>query len=126
VRDEDSAAPWVPGERPPLPTAETRAARKPRTSKKWDREILRGILGIWAILWVALFALVSLIERDRPDLPEFWKPFRGQRDLRGRRYCAFLRLRLASFSSVSALIRDGRSSPAHIFVPLLELARGGA
>jgi hypothetical protein len=53
---------------PPLPAAATRAARKPRTAKKWDGEILRGILGIWAILCVALFALVSLIERDRPDL----------------------------------------------------------
>ena len=65
VRHEDGA---VPGELPPLPAAETRAARKPRTSKKWDGEILRGILGIWAILFVALSALVSLIERDRPDL----------------------------------------------------------
>ena len=72
VRHEDSAAPWVPGE---LPAAETRAARKPRTSKKWDGEILRGILGIWAILFVALSALVSLIERDRPDLLSSGNPF---------------------------------------------------
>jgi hypothetical protein len=68
VRHEGGAAPWVPGELPPLPAAETRAARKPRTSKKWDGEILRRILGIWIILFVALSALVSLIERDRPDL----------------------------------------------------------
>jgi hypothetical protein len=75
VRDEDGAAPWVPGELPPLPAAETRAARKPRTSKKCDGETLRGILGIWAILCVALFALVSLIERDRPDLLSSGNPF---------------------------------------------------
>jgi hypothetical protein len=75
VRHEDGAAPWVPGELPPLPAAETRAARKPRTAKKWDGEILRGILGIWAILCVALFALVSLIERDRPDLLSSENPF---------------------------------------------------
>ena len=75
VRHEDSAAPWAPGELPPLPAAETRAARKPRTSKKWDGQILRGILGIWAILFVALSALVSLIERDRPDLLSSGDPF---------------------------------------------------
>ena len=75
VRHEDSAAPWVPGELPPLPAAETRAARKPRTSKKWDGEIVRGILGIWAILCVALSALMSLIERDRPDLLSSGNPF---------------------------------------------------
>jgi len=75
VRHEDSAAPWVPGKLPPLRAAETRAARKPRTSKKWDREILHGILGIWTILFVALSALVSLIERDRPDLLSSGNPF---------------------------------------------------
>ena len=53
----------------------TRAARKSRTSKKWDPEILRGILGLWAILFVALSALVSLIERDRPDLLSSGNPF---------------------------------------------------
>lgn len=74
VRHDDGAAPWVPGELPP-PATEIRAARKPRTSKKWDREILRGILGIWAILCVALSALVSLIERDRPDLLSSGNPF---------------------------------------------------
>ena len=74
-RHEGGAAPWVPGELPLLPAAETRAARKPRTSKKWDEEILRGILGIWAILFVALSALVSLIERDRPDLLSSGNPF---------------------------------------------------
>jgi hypothetical protein len=75
VRHEGGAAPWVPGELPPLPAAETRAARKPRTSKKWGGEILRRILGIWAILCVALSALVSLIERDRPDLLSSGNPF---------------------------------------------------
>jgi hypothetical protein len=75
VRHEDGAAPWVPGELSSLPAAETRAARKPRTSKKWDGQILRGILGIWAILFVALSALVSLIERDRPDLLSSGNPF---------------------------------------------------
>ena|SRR5271170_3451520 len=70
-----TAPPWVPGELPPLPAAETRAARKPRTSKKWDGEILRDILGTWAILFVALSALVSLIERDRPDLLSSGNPF---------------------------------------------------
>ena len=75
VRHEDSAAPWVPGELQLLPAAETRAARKPRTSKKGDGEILRGILGTWAILCVALYALVSLIERDRPDLLSSGNPF---------------------------------------------------
>jgi hypothetical protein len=75
MRHEVGAAPWVPGELPPLPATETRAARRPRTSKKWDGEILRGILGIWAILCVALFALVSLIERDRPDLLSSGNPF---------------------------------------------------
>jgi hypothetical protein len=74
VRHEDNAAAWVPGELPPLPAAETRA-RKPRTAKKWDGEILRGILGICAILCVALSALVSLIERDRPDLLSSGNPF---------------------------------------------------
>jgi hypothetical protein len=74
VRHEDIAARWVPGELPPLPTVETRAPRKPRTSKKWDREILH-ILGIWAILFVALSALLSLIERDRPDLLSSGNPF---------------------------------------------------
>ena len=68
LRHEGGATPWVPDELPPLPAAETRAARKPRTSKKLDGEILRSILGIWAILFVALSGLVSLIERDRPDL----------------------------------------------------------
>lgn len=75
VRYEDSAAPWVPGELPLLPAAETRAARKLRTSKKGDAEILRAILGTWAILCVALYALVSLIERDRPDLLSSGNPF---------------------------------------------------
>jgi len=75
VRHEDRAASWVPGELPLLPAAETRAPRKPRTSKKWDREILHGILGIWTILFVALSALVSLIERDRPDLLSSGNPF---------------------------------------------------
>ena len=75
VRHEIGAASWVPGELPPPPAAETRAARKPRTSKRWDGEILRSILGIWAILCVALFALVSLIERDRPDLLSSGNPF---------------------------------------------------
>ena len=75
VSHEDSAAPWVPGELLPLPAAETRAARRPRTSRKWDGAILRGILGIWAVLGVALFALVSLIERDRPDLLSSGNPF---------------------------------------------------
>jgi hypothetical protein len=75
VRHEDGAAPWVPGELPPLPAAETRAARKPRASKKWDGEILRSILGIWAILFVALSGLVSLVERDRPDLLSSEHPF---------------------------------------------------
>ena len=75
VRHEGGATPWVPGELPPLPAAATRAARKPRTAKNWDGEILRGILGIWAILCVALFALVSLIERDRPDLLSSGGPF---------------------------------------------------
>jgi hypothetical protein len=74
VRHEGGAAPWVPGELP-LPAAETRAARKPRISKNWDGEILRGILGIWAILFVALSALVALIERDRPDLLSSGNPF---------------------------------------------------
>jgi hypothetical protein len=36
---------------------------------------VRGILGIWANLCVALFALVSLIERDRPDLLSSGNPF---------------------------------------------------
>jgi hypothetical protein len=36
---------------------------------------LRDILGIWAILFVALSALVSLIERDRPDLLSSGNPF---------------------------------------------------
>ena len=67
-RYRGGAVPWVPGGLPPLPAAEARATRKPRTSKKWDGGILCGILGIWAILFVALSALVSLIERDRPDL----------------------------------------------------------
>jgi hypothetical protein len=75
VRHEDGAAPWVPGELPPLPAAETRAAGKPRTSRKWDGRILRSILGIWAILFVALSALVSLIERDRPELLSSGNPF---------------------------------------------------
>ena len=75
VRHEIGAASWVPGELPPLPAAETRAARKPRTSKKWDGEVLRSILGIWAILFVALSGLVSLIERDRPDLLSSGHPF---------------------------------------------------
>ena len=75
MRHEDGAAPWVPGELPSLPAAETRAARKPRTSKKWDGEILRGMLAVWAILFVALSALVSLIERDRPDLLSSGNPF---------------------------------------------------
>jgi hypothetical protein len=44
VRHEGGAAPWVLGELPLLPPAETRAARRPRTSKKWDGGILRGIL----------------------------------------------------------------------------------
>ena len=74
-RHEIGAASWVPGELPPLPAAETRAARKPRTSKKLDGEILRSILGIWAILFVALSGLVSLIERDRPDLLSSGDPF---------------------------------------------------
>lgn len=75
VRHEISAAPWVPGELPPLPSAEISAARKPRTSKKWDGEIVRGILGVWAILFVAFSALGSLIERDRPDLLSSGNPF---------------------------------------------------
>jgi hypothetical protein len=75
VRHKSGAASWVPGELPPLPAAEARAARKPRTSKKWDGEILRRILGIWTILCVALSALVSLIERDRPDLLRSGNPF---------------------------------------------------
>ena len=75
VRHEGGAAPWVPGELPEVPAAEIRAARKPRTSKKWDGEIERGILGIWAILFVAFSALVSLIERDRPDLLSSGNPF---------------------------------------------------
>ena len=75
VRHEGGAAPRVPGELPPLTAAETRAARKPRTSKKWDGVILRRILGIWAILFVALSALVSLIERDRSDLLSSGNPF---------------------------------------------------
>ena len=75
VRHEGGAAPWVPGELPLLPAAETRAARKPRTSKKWDGEILRGILGIWAILFVAVSALMSLIERARPELLSSGNPF---------------------------------------------------
>ena len=74
-RHEGGAALWVPGEPPPLPAAEKRAARKPRTSNKSDRKIFRGILGIWAILFVALSALVSLIERDRPDLLSSGNPF---------------------------------------------------
>ena len=36
---------------------------------------MRGILGIWAILCAALCALVSLIERDRPDLLSSGNPF---------------------------------------------------
>jgi hypothetical protein len=38
-------------------------------------EILRDILGTWAILFVALSGLVSLIERDRPDLLSSGNPF---------------------------------------------------
>jgi hypothetical protein len=75
MRHEGGAAPWVPGELPPLATAETRAARRPRTAEKWDGGILRGILGVWAILFVVLSALVSLIERDRPDLLSSGNPF---------------------------------------------------
>ena len=75
VRHEDSAAPGVPGELPPPPAAETRAARKPRTSKKLDGDIFSSTLGIWAILFVALSGLVSLIERDRPDLLSSGHPF---------------------------------------------------
>ena len=75
VRHEIGAASWVPGEQPPLPAAETSVARKPRTSKKLDGDILRSILGIWAILFVALSGLVSLIERDRPDLLSSGHPF---------------------------------------------------
>ena len=75
VSHQDSAAPCVPGELPLLPAAETRAGRKPRTSKKGDGEILRGLLGTWAVLCVALYALVSLIERDRPDLLSSGNPF---------------------------------------------------
>ena len=75
MRHEGGAAPWVPGKLPPLAAAEIRATRKPRTSKKWDGEILRDILGTWAILFVALSALVSLIERDRPDLLSSGNPF---------------------------------------------------
>ena len=33
------------------------------------------ILGVWAILFVALFALVSLIERDTPDVLSSGNPF---------------------------------------------------
>jgi hypothetical protein len=75
VRHEGSAAPWVPGELPALPATETRATRKPRPSKKSGGEVLRGLLGIWTILFVALSALVSLIERDRPDLLSSGNPF---------------------------------------------------
>ena len=77
VRHEGGAAPLVPGKLPPLAAAETRAPRKLRTSKKWDREILHGILGIWTISFVALSALLSLIERDRPDLLSSGNPFVG-------------------------------------------------
>ena len=75
VRHQHGAAPWVSGELPPLPAAQTRAATKPRTSKKWLGETVRGILGIWAILFVAFSALLSLIERDRPDLLSSENPF---------------------------------------------------
>jgi hypothetical protein len=75
VGDKDGAAPWVPGELPTLPATETSGARKPRTSKRWDGENLRGILGIWTVLFVAFSALVSLIERDRPELLSSGNPF---------------------------------------------------
>ena len=50
---------------------------------------------------------------DRKGQAGLAEPFRNRRDLRERRYCALLRLLLASFSSVSALTRDNGSSPAH-------------
>ena len=52
---------------------ERQESREPQ--KKWDGEIVRGILGNWAILLVAFSALVSLIERDRPDLLSSGNPF---------------------------------------------------
>jgi hypothetical protein len=66
--------------------------------------------------------------KGQAGLAEFWKPLRDRRDLRERRYCAFPRLRLASFNGVSALILNGKKklNPVNIFVPLLEFAPGGA
>jgi hypothetical protein len=48
--------------------------------------------------------------KGQAGLAEFWKPLRDRRDLRERRYCAFPRLRLASFNGVSALILNGKKS----------------
>ena len=52
-----------------------KSGKKAANLKEMGRGILRGILGIWAILFVALSALVSLIERDRPDLLSSGSPF---------------------------------------------------
>jgi FtsH-binding integral membrane protein len=52
-----------------------KSGKKAANLKEMGRGILRGILGIWAILFVALSALVSLIERDRPDLLSSGNPF---------------------------------------------------
>ena len=101
VRHEIGAASWVPGELPPLLAAETGAARKAANLK----EIGRGSFAqhtrhlgnfIRGSLWVGVAD-----RKGQAGLAEFWKPFRGRRDLRDRGHCTFLWLCLAERESVS-------------------------
>jgi hypothetical protein len=52
-----------------------KSGKKAANLKEMERGKLARLLGIWAILFVALSALVSLIERDRPELLSSGNPF---------------------------------------------------
>src|SRR5277367_4389752 len=67
-----------------------------RQERQESREPQRNGMGKFCAVYLALgqfYAWLSMrCRKGQAGLAEFWKLFRRRRDLRKRRYCAFLRL----------------------------------
>ena len=100
VRHEDGAAPVGSGRAAAAARSGDKSGKKANLKEMGRGNFARHTRHLGNFMRGSLCVGVA-DRKGQAGLAEFWKPFRGQRDLRERRYCAFLRLRLAERESVS-------------------------